>query len=106
MDEPVRGRLRPACPRGLTSPDPVAAPTPQPAAGRHPAKIPGKRMRTSRRNVSGRRPAPATAQDQILPAHPRKTISEIYAVDSGLVPVRAENLVRVMRSGVSYWLCK
>ena len=37
MDEPLRGSLRPARRRGLTSPDPVTAPAPAPAATRQPA---------------------------------------------------------------------
>ncbi len=46
MDEPVRGRLRPARRRGLTSPDPVTAPARPP---RPPVPVRQPDTRTSRR---------------------------------------------------------
>jgi len=59
MDEPVRGSLRAARTGGLISPEPVTAlmaPNGRPA-NRQP-DIPGKDLWTSRRKVSGRKPAP------------------------------------------------
>jgi hypothetical protein len=55
MDEPVPGRLRAACHRGLTSPDPVTAPARGP--GRQPrtlSRIPGQ----AAEQASGRKAAP------------------------------------------------
>jgi hypothetical protein len=57
VDEPVRGRLRPASSRGLTSPDPVTAPPGHTAPG--PAAK--QTTRTLRRKVSGRASTPAPA---------------------------------------------
>jgi hypothetical protein len=48
LDETVRGRLRPASSRGLTSPDPVTASRWPTSPRRPPASIPGQNHRTSR----------------------------------------------------------
>jgi hypothetical protein len=60
MDEPLRGNLRPARRRGLTSPEPGHRATqPQRPPGIPPASTPSKNLWTSRKNVSGRKAAPA-----------------------------------------------
>jgi len=49
MDDPVRGRLRATANSGLTSPDPVTAPSTASSATQHPdpeRRCPGTRRRT------------------------------------------------------------
>jgi hypothetical protein len=84
MDEPLRSSLRAARRRGLTSPDPVTAPS-RPS-GRPPATSPRDEDRTSRR-TSQRQESHALEhrQDhyQLVGPRPKANI-RIHAVDRGL----------------------
>jgi hypothetical protein len=82
MAGPVRGRLRPARPGGLTSPDPVTAPH-RPRATRHNATAdPEQGTRISRR-TSERQEKHARVNDKISFARSGRgeTAPRIYAVD-------------------------
>ena len=75
--------MRPAASRGLTSPDPATAPHGPP--GQPPASIPGKRPRTRRTTVSGRKTTPAISfKLTFLTIGPKAITPGIHAVDRGL----------------------
>ena len=84
MDEPLRGGLRPARRRGLTSPDPRS---PRPCGpprppGTPPASIPGPDQWTSRAKVGGRKATPAsTIKITSVGSARQNAVIEIRAVD-------------------------
>ena len=84
MDGPVRSRLRPARPDGLTSPDTVTGPAPP---GTNATADPERGTRTSRRTVSGKKSTPARTTRSASSGPRGKTARRIYAVDRGLAAI-------------------
>ena len=84
MDEPLRGRLRPARRRGLTSPDPVTAPHGPSGhpADRQPDPRQGpvdKPQKCERQESHARR----HHQDHVSWIHQQNAVTQIRAVDRG-----------------------
>ncbi len=84
LDDPVRSRLWPARPGGLTNPEPLTTPTaPSPRQTGQP-RSPQRPVDKPQKWRAAGKPPHGQPQDQVLRAASKKTITRIYPVDRGL----------------------